>query len=202
MVDGGGDEAVGNEPGLFYTHYRASTAGLTLEDELDELVSAGALREEQAETVRLQFDKVMSRYLRKRVLQQSSMRGRLVHYNLVDNVWTFFVRNALLRLDQVPAECVVVDTVRVGGDTGGERVGDGSAREPAASAASAASASPSVALRSDSVVLRRYAFVHVDMLRLICTAADEHMLKPTSGSSRRKRAGAPIRHRPPTKRAM
>lgn len=42
----------------FFTHYRNSQVGLMLEESLEELLSNGDLSEGQAETVRLQFDRV------------------------------------------------------------------------------------------------------------------------------------------------
>lgn len=230
MRGGDGNGQAAGEPvketaskGLFYTHYRASTAGLTLEDELEELLSDERLDDKQAEIIRSHFDRVVTRYLKTKVPGKLAMRGRLAHYNLVDNVWTFFVRNAVLRLDNRPNECEIVEDLGKRGGTSDDRTSvasgprvkrEGMKREPSG----IASASDNVTQRTpfgavlkeeDSSIFfgggdvdmgHSHTFVHVDLLRLICTAADENMIKTTSGSSRRKRAAAPIRGPRLTKR--
>jgi transcription initiation factor TFIIA small subunit len=201
-----------NQSGAFYAHYRASTVGLTLEDVLEELTSAGRLRETEAALVRAQFDQVVARYLRKRVSQRSALRGRLSHYNLRDNVWTFLVRHALLRLESRPEKYAVTERLpKLGG--GGPVTGSGGANAatateshsggtawrglllpPRSESREVHSLNPQ-GLGSTSRDANAQTYIYADRLRLICTAADANMVKATSGSSRQKRPIAPTRSR-------
>ncbi|KAF6003453.1 hypothetical protein CCYA_CCYA07G1977 [Cyanidiococcus yangmingshanensis] len=209
-ADNGGGNVTGsdvNQSGAFYAHYRASTIGLTLEDVLEELLSSGRLREAEATLIRGQFDQVVARYLRKRVSQRSALRGRLSHYNLRDNVWTFLVRHALLRLEHRPENYAVVERFPKRND--GSTVTFPGA--PTSLASEASLHGLFLPTRSETrdgrmpntlgteisdMEANTQAYVYVDRLRLICTAADANIVKATSGSSRRKRSAAPMRSRP------
>jgi transcription initiation factor TFIIA small subunit len=217
-IRGGKQDAntAANQPGVFYAHYRASTIGLTLEDTLDELLSAGHLQESEAALVWTQFDQAVARYLRRKVRQRSVLRGRLAHYNLRDNVWTFLVRHALLRLERKPETYAAVERLPRASDLGSAT--DASIRvEPAVPASGSLKlvgprlashlpprpdcldgrAVPAVTSHARSAGdATTEAYVYADRLRLICTAADANIVKATSGSSRRKRSAAPLRFRP------
>lgn len=228
-----GSPAADRGAGTYYAHYRASTAGIALEDELDDMLSNGRLTEQQAEVVRAQFDRAMAHALAHRVRAHASLRGRLVHYRLCDNVWTFLVRNGVLRLEgeRRADERHVLESLRVEradadgsgevadakaengeaaaaaqkrpesnegavttglsatqGDEGADGPGgkcehvlssDGGQQQQSAAATATATAAP--------VITNHY--VHVDLLRMICTALSEEDAgsKSMSGSSRRKR---------------
>jgi hypothetical protein len=82
-----------------------------------------------------QFDAAMARALERRAAAKATLRGRLDVYRYIDNVWTFVVSDATLRVaprldaprkdeEEVkvdgPLKLVLVDAKLAGGGGGGE----------------------------------------------------------------------------------
>ncbi|KAL9936472.1 hypothetical protein V8E36_004540 [Tilletia maclaganii] len=83
----------------YYELYRRSSIGLQLTDALDELIQSGHINPVLAMKVLTQFDKSVADALGKSVKAKSNIKGHLHTYNSCDEVWTFIVKNAQLKLD-------------------------------------------------------------------------------------------------------
>lgn len=96
---------------MSYQLYRNTTLGQTLQDSLDELVSAGQISSQLALRVLLQFDKSINNALATRVRSRLSFKaGHLSTYRFCDNVWTFVLKDVEFREVQ---ELVRADKVKI-----------------------------------------------------------------------------------------
>ncbi|KIS68093.1 putative transcription initiation factor iia gamma chain [Mycosarcoma maydis] len=96
---------------LYYELYRRSSIGMQLTDALDELIQSGHINPVLAMRVLNEFDKAIATNLAKNVKAKSQLKGHLKDYRLCEEVWTFRVRNATLKLDN--AEILDVDKVKI-----------------------------------------------------------------------------------------
>ncbi|CED83596.1 transcription initiation factor iia gamma subunit [Phaffia rhodozyma] len=83
----------------FYEFYRGSSIGASLTDSLDDLIQAGQITPQLAMRVLVQFDKSLAETLSKQVKNKTSLKGNLRTYRLCDDVWTFIVRNASMKIE-------------------------------------------------------------------------------------------------------
>mmetsp|Transcript_9662 Transcript_9662/g.16683 ORF Transcript_9662/g.16683 Transcript_9662/m.16683 type:complete len:140 (-) Transcript_9662:244-663(-) len=97
----------------FYQHYRVSTVGIQLEDSLEDMVNSNIMTEDQAEMVRLQFDRTISAALASQVKAKGVLKGKLDHYRNCDNVWTFFLNSASIRIDTTGDTIPVDDKLKI-----------------------------------------------------------------------------------------
>ncbi|XP_047051443.1 transcription initiation factor IIA subunit 2-like [Lolium rigidum] len=81
--------------------YRMTTIGVNLTATLDEMVFSGRLSPELAVRVQLQFDESMSALLEKQVTSMAFFKGNLHTYRYCDNVWTFILRDATFRNEEM-----------------------------------------------------------------------------------------------------
>eukprot|EP00183_Erythrolobus_madagascarensis_P002985 CAMPEP_0185851466 /NCGR_PEP_ID=MMETSP1354-20130828/9756_1 /TAXON_ID=708628 /ORGANISM="Erythrolobus madagascarensis, Strain CCMP3276" /LENGTH=115 /DNA_ID=CAMNT_0028552453 /DNA_START=16 /DNA_END=363 /DNA_ORIENTATION=+ len=97
----------------FYQHYRVSTVGIQLEDSLEDMIDSEMMTEEQAEIVRNQFDKAISLALSTQVKNKANLKGKLHHYRNCDNVWTFFLDSATVKIDSNRETHEVEDKLKI-----------------------------------------------------------------------------------------
>ncbi|UZJ57113.1 hypothetical protein CBS101457_006433 [Exobasidium rhododendri] len=83
----------------FYELYRRSSIGMQLTDALDELIQSGHINPVLAMKVLTQFDRSIAETLSKNVKAKSNLKGHLHTYRQCDEVWTFIVKDAQLKLD-------------------------------------------------------------------------------------------------------
>ncbi|OSX78682.1 hypothetical protein BU14_0103s0027 [Porphyra umbilicalis] len=95
----------------FFQHYRYSQVGLALQEVMDEMVEADLLDVDTQNMMLLQFDKAISSALSTCVKTKASLRGDLDHYRNVENIWTFYLKNAVIKLENV--EHRVDDRLRI-----------------------------------------------------------------------------------------
>ncbi|KAJ1704260.1 Transcription initiation factor IIA subunit 2 [Rhynchospora pubera] len=81
--------------------YRRSTIGMCLTETLDEMVSNGTLSPELAIQVLVQFDKSMTEALENQVKSKVTIKGHLHTYRFCDNVWTFILKDATFKNDEI-----------------------------------------------------------------------------------------------------
>ncbi|KAM0839214.1 hypothetical protein ACQ4PT_060456 [Festuca glaucescens] len=81
--------------------YRRTTIGVNLTATLDEMVFSGRLTPELAVRVQLQFDESMSALLEQQVTSMAFFKGNLHTYRYCDNVWTFILRDATFRNEEM-----------------------------------------------------------------------------------------------------
>jgi len=94
-----------------YQLYRETTLGQTLQDSLDELISAGKLNNNLAARVLREFDKAISVSLEQKVRNRVTIKcNRLRTYRFCDNVWTLLLKDAEFREVQ---ELIRVDLVKI-----------------------------------------------------------------------------------------
>ncbi|KAA8494068.1 Transcription initiation factor IIA subunit 2 [Porphyridium purpureum] len=98
---------------MIYMHYRVSAVGMALDDALDEMVNNAMMTEEQAEMVRSQFDRAISTALATQVRNRATLKGRVNHYRNCDNVWTFFLDSATIKLEAGAEELVIDDKLKI-----------------------------------------------------------------------------------------
>ncbi|GAB0494838.1 hypothetical protein MMPV_006134 [Pyropia vietnamensis] len=95
----------------FFQHYRFSQVGLALQEIIDEMIEAETLDEDTQNMLLLQFDKAISSALSTWVKTKATLRGDLDHYRNVENIWTFYLKNAVIKLENV--EHRVDDRLRI-----------------------------------------------------------------------------------------
>ncbi|BAO42563.1 transcription initiation factor IIA small subunit [Kluyveromyces marxianus] len=83
----------------YYELYRRSTLGATLMDSLDTLISDGRIEASLAMTILETFDRVVSDTLRDKTSSKLTFKGHLDTYRFCDDVWTFIVKDCLVKLD-------------------------------------------------------------------------------------------------------
>ncbi|KAK0546582.1 Transcription initiation factor IIA subunit 2 [Tilletia horrida] len=112
----------------YYELYRRSSIGLQLTDALDELIQSGHINPVLAMKVLTQFDKSVADSLGKSVKAKSGIKGHLHTYNSCEEVWTFIVKNAQLKLDNgdfLPVKKAKIVACKMG-DAGSAAGGSGS----------------------------------------------------------------------------
>ena len=72
---------------------------MCLTETLDEMVQNGTLSPELAIQVLVQFDKSMAEALETQVKSKVSIKGHLHTYRFCDNVWTFMLQDAVIKID-------------------------------------------------------------------------------------------------------
>ncbi|PWN45389.1 transcription initiation factor IIA, gamma subunit [Ceraceosorus guamensis] len=98
-------------PTQYYELYRRSSIGMQLTDALDELIQSGHINPVLAMKVLTQFDKSVADTLNKKVKSKSSLKGHLHTYRSCDEVWTFFVKDGNMKLDN--GEMLHIDSARI-----------------------------------------------------------------------------------------
>lgn len=94
-----------------YQLYRETSLGQTLQDTLDELISAGRLNNNLAARVLREFDKTISVALEQKVKNRLTIKcNRLRTYRFCDNVWTLLLKDAEFRELE---ELIRVDWVKI-----------------------------------------------------------------------------------------
>ncbi|KAG7195276.1 Transcription initiation factor IIA small chain (TFIIA 13.5 kDa subunit) [Scheffersomyces spartinae] len=93
----------------YYQLYRRLTIGLTLMDALDTLILDGMIQPQLANRILDNFDRVISDLFKNESLltQRSKLtfKGDLHTYRFCDDVWTFIIKNVLIKLsDSVDLE--------------------------------------------------------------------------------------------------
>lgn len=82
-----------------YELYRRSAIGMALTDTLDELVKHQQLTPNMAMKVLFQFDKSISEFLSFHIKSKGTLKSNLSNYRFCDDVWTFNLKDSLLKLD-------------------------------------------------------------------------------------------------------
>ena len=77
-----------------YEFYRASSIGDTLMETLDDLVNAHRISSDQALMILHNFDRVIAQVLSTELKATTMIKGKIKHYNQVEEVWTFVLKTA------------------------------------------------------------------------------------------------------------
>lgn len=84
---------------MYFELYRSTVLGDTLADTLDELVKHQQLTGSMAMRVLGQFDRSINTHLEQQIRAKGGLKGHLKNYRLCDEVWTFEVSEATLKVD-------------------------------------------------------------------------------------------------------
>ncbi|KAK4057358.1 Transcription initiation factor IIA subunit 2 [Microbotryomycetes sp. JL221] len=100
-------------PTVFYQLYRRSSLGAALFEALDELIQSGHINPQLAMRVLNQFDKSASQTLATQVKTKSTVKAHLQTYRLVEEVWTFVLKDPMFKFEdqetvQVPGKIKIV----------------------------------------------------------------------------------------------
>lgn len=85
----------------YYELYRRSTVGTTLTDALDQLISDEKIQPQLAMTIVTNFDRVISDMMKPEqgiAKSKLTFKGDLSTYRFCDDVWTFIIKNVLIKL--------------------------------------------------------------------------------------------------------
>ncbi|CAG90100.2 DEHA2G02486p [Debaryomyces hansenii CBS767] len=88
----------------YYELYRRSTIGTTLTDALDTLISDEKIQPQLAMRILNNFDRIISELLKNESgISKSKLtfKGDLHTYRFCDDVWTFIIKNVLIKLTDV-----------------------------------------------------------------------------------------------------
>lgn len=88
----------------YYELYRRSTVGGALADALDILISDGKIEPQLANSILNNFDRIISENFRSEkaiVKSKLSFKGDLHTYRFCDDVWTFIIKNVLIKLTDI-----------------------------------------------------------------------------------------------------
>lgn len=88
----------------YYELYRRSTIGTTLTDALDTLISDEKIQPQLAMRILNNFDRIISELLKNELgISKSKLtfKGDLHTYRFCDDVWTFIIKNVLIKLTDV-----------------------------------------------------------------------------------------------------
>ncbi|CAM6032181.1 unnamed protein product [Sphagnum compactum] len=83
-----------------YELYRRSTLGLTLADALDDMIQNEQITPQLALRVVSQFDRSMITCLESKIRSRGTFKGHLHTYRFCDDVWTFVIEDALLKVEE------------------------------------------------------------------------------------------------------
>lgn len=85
----------------YYELYRRSTIGTTLTDALDTLISDEKIQPQLAMRILHNFDRIVSELLKAELgiaKSKLTFKGDLHTYRFCDDVWTFIIKNVLIKL--------------------------------------------------------------------------------------------------------
>lgn len=88
----------------YYELYRRSTIGTTLTDALDTLILDEKIQPQLAMRILNNFDRIISELLKSDLSIAKSkltFKGDLHTYRFCDDVWTFIIKNVLIKLSDV-----------------------------------------------------------------------------------------------------
>ncbi|KAI5959371.1 toa2 [Candida pseudojiufengensis] len=88
----------------YYELYRRSTIGVTLADALDTLISDEKIQPQLANRILNNFDRIISENLKnENNIAKSKLvfKGDLDTYRFCDDVWTFIIKNVLIKLNDI-----------------------------------------------------------------------------------------------------
>lgn len=88
----------------YYELYRRSTIGSALADALDTLISDGKIQPQLAMRILSNFDRIISESLKaERGMCKSKItfKGDLHTYRFCDDVWTFIIKNVLIKMTDI-----------------------------------------------------------------------------------------------------
>ncbi|ODV81709.1 transcription initiation factor IIA, gamma subunit [Suhomyces tanzawaensis NRRL Y-17324] len=90
----------------YYELYRRSTIGIALTDALDTLISDQKIQPQLAMTILNNFDRIISDNLKSEAGTAKSrltFKGDLNTYRFCDDVWTFIIKNVMIKMSDVSA---------------------------------------------------------------------------------------------------
>lgn len=90
----------------YYELYRRSTIGVTLTDALDTLISDQKIQPQLAMRILNNFDRIISENLKVEgniAKSRLTFKGDLDTYRFCDDVWTFIIKNVLIKMSDVSA---------------------------------------------------------------------------------------------------
>ncbi|EGW30769.1 uncharacterized protein SPAPADRAFT_142741 [Spathaspora passalidarum NRRL Y-27907] len=88
----------------YYELYRRSTIGVTLTDALDTLISDERIPPQLANRILTNFDRIISDLLKHEsniAKSKLTFKGDLDTYRFCDDVWTFIIKNVLIKMSDV-----------------------------------------------------------------------------------------------------
>lgn len=88
----------------YYELYRRSTIGTTLTDALDTLITDEKIQPQLANKILHNFDRIISELLKNELSIAKSkltFKGDLHTYRFCDDVWTFIIKNVIIKLTDV-----------------------------------------------------------------------------------------------------
>jgi transcription initiation factor TFIIA small subunit len=96
-----------------YSHYQHSPLGISLRETLQDLVDLEQLSEDQASRILQQFDFAINDAIKSHAKSKATIHSQLHTYRNCDNVWTFFLENAKVKLTSNPSDVVRVDKLKI-----------------------------------------------------------------------------------------
>lgn len=94
-----------------YELYRQSSIGWALAEALDELISDSYVEPQMAHKILSHFDHAMTDALQNHVRARLSLKGHLQTYRCCDDVWTFLVKDVILKMED--GEQVCADKIKI-----------------------------------------------------------------------------------------
>lgn len=88
----------------YYELYRRSTIGVTLADALDTLISDEKIQPQLANRILNNFDRIIAENLKNELniaKLKLTFKGDLDTYRFCDDVWTFIIKNVLVKMTDV-----------------------------------------------------------------------------------------------------
>ncbi|EDK46154.1 transcription initiation factor IIA small chain [Lodderomyces elongisporus NRRL YB-4239] len=88
----------------YYELYRRSTIGVTLADALDTLISDEKIQPQLANRILNNFDRIIAENLKNDAniaKLKLTFKGDLDTYRFCDDVWTFIIKNVIVKLSDV-----------------------------------------------------------------------------------------------------
>lgn len=88
----------------YYELYRRSTVGSALADALDTLINDGRIQPQLAMRILANYDRVISENLKVELglcKSKLTFKGNLHTYRFCDDVWTFIIKDVLIKMTDV-----------------------------------------------------------------------------------------------------